>query len=35
MIHQQKGQRCGNEKGSQEVQKPSDVGTVDRSECQT
>ena len=34
-IHQQKGQRCGNEKGSQEVQKPSDVGTVVRSECQT
>ncbi len=30
-THQQKGQHCGSAKGNQEVQRPSEVGTVVRS----
>ena len=34
-IHQQKGQHCGNEKGSQETQKPEPMGRVVKSASQT
>src|SRR6516162_80365 len=34
-IHQQKGQHCGHENGSADVQNPSEVGTTLRSACQT
>src|SRR6266481_2871342 len=33
-THQQKGHTWGSAKGTQDVQKPSDVGTVVRSTCQ-